>query len=211
MYGTTGEDNGETTTSLKTPTGYTGIYATWDDDDIDGVSGADAPWDFGTGSDYPILTFGGHSAVTQQYNIVATPGNAQATISWTTVDLAGVTGWQVAYKADNDGTWGSWTDIPDSTIVTRSHVISSLTNGTTYLFKVRAKLGTAHGTESAEAIATPGATVPVVDFDSNNNNLIDITTLAQLNAVRYDLDGNGNRASVISTKKPADIGTTPGH
>ena len=66
--------------------------------------------------------------------------------------------------------------------------------------RFRAKLGTAHGTESAEAIATPGATVPVVDFDSNNNNLIDITTLAQLNAVRYDLDGNGIPSGTFEEK-----------
>ena len=29
------------------------------------------------------------------------------------------------------------------------------------------------------------------DYDDDNDNLIDIRTLAQLNAVRYDLDGNG--------------------
>ena len=29
------------------------------------------------------------------------------------------------------------------------------------------------------------------DYDTNNNGLIDVTTLAQLNAIRYDLDGSG--------------------
>ncbi len=29
------------------------------------------------------------------------------------------------------------------------------------------------------------------DYDTNNNNLIDVTSLAQLNAIRYDLDGDG--------------------
>ena len=33
------------------------------------------------------------------------------------------------------------------------------------------------------------------DYDTNNNGLIDITTLAQLNAIRWDLDGNGDVSS----------------
>ena len=31
----------------------------------------------------------------------------------------------------------------------------------------------------------------IVDYDTDDDNLIDITTLAQLNAIRHDLDGNG--------------------
>ncbi len=41
---------GKTTSQLRTPTGYTGIYADWDA----GGAGADA-WDFGTASQYPVL------------------------------------------------------------------------------------------------------------------------------------------------------------
>ncbi len=29
------------------------------------------------------------------------------------------------------------------------------------------------------------------DYDTDNDNLIDITSLAQLNAIRYDLNGDG--------------------
>ena len=45
---------GKTTTELQTPTGYTGIYATWNVN-IDGAAGTDDPWDFGTASEYPVL------------------------------------------------------------------------------------------------------------------------------------------------------------
>ena len=45
---------GKTTTELQTPTGYTGIYATWNVN-IDGAAGNDDPWDFGTASEYPVL------------------------------------------------------------------------------------------------------------------------------------------------------------
>ena len=42
VYEATGT-NGKTTTELQSPTGYTGIYATWDDDNLDGIDGADSP------------------------------------------------------------------------------------------------------------------------------------------------------------------------
>ena len=51
---------GKTTTELQTPIGYADIYANWNVD-VDGVSGNDDPWDFGTNSQYPILKFGGNA------------------------------------------------------------------------------------------------------------------------------------------------------
>ena len=50
---------GKTTSELQTPTGYTGIYADWDNLDLDGDSAttdANFLWDFGSASEYPILT-----------------------------------------------------------------------------------------------------------------------------------------------------------
>ena len=52
---------GKTTTVLQAATDYTATdFTTWDDHNVDGDAGstADAPWDFGTGSQYPILKFG---------------------------------------------------------------------------------------------------------------------------------------------------------
>ena len=48
---------GRTSTQLKTPTGYTGIYSTWNAN-LDGQTGADDPWNFGASTDYPTLTYG---------------------------------------------------------------------------------------------------------------------------------------------------------
>ena len=42
------------------------------------------------------------------------------------------------------------------------------------------------------------AQVPI-DYDADNDNLIDITTLAQLDAIRHDLDGNGYPAAGAGT------------
>ena len=99
---------GKTTAELQTPTGYTGIYANWNVN-VDGVTGNDNPWAFGTDSQYPVLRY----------------GRTQAQIN-------------------------------------------------------------------AQFSLQPQ---PPVDYDTNNNGLIDITTLAQLNAIRYDLNGDGDVSS----------------
>ena len=43
---------GHSSSTLQTPTGYTGIYAQWNID-LDGDGVGDDPWNFGTSSDYP--------------------------------------------------------------------------------------------------------------------------------------------------------------
>ena len=53
--GQTTGSGGRTTSQLKSPTGYSGIYSNWNLDlDRDGT--ADSPWHFGTGSQYPVLS-----------------------------------------------------------------------------------------------------------------------------------------------------------
>ena len=46
-------------------------------------------------------------------------------------------------------------------------------------------------TPAQRTAATPSPT----DYDANDNNFIDISTLAQLNAIRWDLDGDGDPAT----------------
>ena len=51
----TGQGGPEPTADLQNPLAYAGtIYANWDVN-VDGVAGADDPWDFGTASQYPAL------------------------------------------------------------------------------------------------------------------------------------------------------------
>ena len=45
------------------------------------------------------------------------------------------------------------------------------------------------------ALSATGQGRTLVDYDTDNDGLIDITTLAQLDAVRYDLDGNGDASN----------------
>ena len=94
---------GKTTSDLQSVLSYTGIYANWDVD-VDGTTGNDDPWDFGTNMQYPRLKFDGMSL-------------------------------------------------------------------------------------TAQGRSTP------TDYDDNDNGLIDVTTLAQLNAMRWDLNGDGDVSS----------------
>ena len=69
----------------------------------------------------------------------------------------------------------------------------------------------------------PTLRFPTVDYDTNNNGLIDITTLAQLNAIRHDLNGNGdathadyvaafpNRDTKAATRMGCPSGTCTGY
>ena len=61
---------GRTTAQLRAPTGYTGLYAAWDDQDVDGdgVAGEavdDDAWDFGTPNQLPVLKFRGFDTARQ--------------------------------------------------------------------------------------------------------------------------------------------------
>ena len=47
---------GHTTQELQAPTAYAGLYAVWNMD-VDGHSGADDPWTFGTNRQYPVLRY----------------------------------------------------------------------------------------------------------------------------------------------------------
>ncbi|MYG26786.1 MAG: hypothetical protein F4213_12310, partial [Boseongicola sp. SB0677_bin_26] len=85
------------TASLQTPTGHTGIYASWNVD-LNGDGTADDPWNFGTTGEYPALKANadGQGAGTWQefgYQLrsgpvlTATGGYAQTVLSWTAVPV----------------------------------------------------------------------------------------------------------------------------
>ena len=61
------QGGGRTTAQLQAPTSASGIYVGWDDLDLDGDGTAgDAPWDFGTSSQYPALSHRGADLVVQR-------------------------------------------------------------------------------------------------------------------------------------------------
>ena len=66
--------------------------------------------------------------------------------------------------------------------------VGGLSNGAETYLRVRGVRGTAAGGWSQVVSATPTG---AVDYDSDGDGLIEVRTLAQLNAVRWDLDGDG--------------------
>ena len=93
--------------------------------------------------------------------LMAEGGNAQVSLSWTSGGDGGsaITKHQYQQKAGS-GSFGSWTDIPNSAAAetnATSYTVTGLTNGTAYTFKVRAVNVEGDGAESGEASATPTA------------------------------------------------------
>ena len=118
---------GKTTAEMQSPTGYTGIYQTWnadlDDADADGnvATGADDFWHFGTSSQYPVL--------------------------------------KVDFDGDGAATWEEF--------------------------------GPQHTTAAPPTSPDVGRASPNGKYDADGDRLIEISTLEQLDAIRYDLGGIG--------------------
>ena len=82
---------GRKTSELKAPTGYSGLYATWNVD-VDGATGGDDPWHFGGTGDYPRLK---RLPRLDGGGFGASAGKASATLSLSNWDGA----WR--YRADS--------------------------------------------------------------------------------------------------------------
>ncbi len=87
---------------------------------------------------------------------VATTGNAgELRLSSSVSDDGTLTKWQYQQK-EGEGSFEKWVDIPNSASTTLSHVVSGLTGGTGYQFRVRAVNATGEGMESdASAAVAP--------------------------------------------------------
>ncbi len=95
--------------------------------------------------------------ISEPTGLTATPGGKEVELSWT--KPSGMTGDFIhAYqyqKKEGSGNWGAWTTSSSAGSLSTTHVVSGLTNGVTYYFKVRARTITVPGRESNEASATP--------------------------------------------------------
>ena len=112
----------------------------------------------------------------------------------------------VGSPSDRNGTYGIYALSPLITVVTPNTpavlsdgpnlIITGLTNNVETRFRVRpvrrSRGMDALGWWSQAATATPGE---AVDYDADDDGLIEINTLAQLNAVRWDMRGRGEAAT----------------
>ena len=173
------------------PTALTFSTTNWDDLQnmtVSAARDADATDDTPTirytasGGGYPAITetsnvkikdtgttTGGAIGPAQPTNVKATAGNRQVTLTWTRA-VGTITGYEVRYAKGSDP-W-EWAAIPGATASTVSHTVTGLDGGSEYSFEVRAVNGTAKGTESDIARATPtGASTPIVSAPAAPTNL----------------------------------------
>ena len=154
---------GKTTSELQSPTGYSGIYATWNLN-LDGQTGNDDPWDFGADSQYPVLKYGG-LVLLQQRSVSVSVQSVNRNIPivggpvTATLDGAGITG--ITWQWQNSADGSAWTDIANATGATYTPVVADAANGGKHL-RVKASF-TAEG---ARQTLTTGGTAKVVS-DAN--------------------------------------------
>ena len=123
-------------------------------------------------------------------------GSTQIDLSWTAstgVGSSPVTGYRVEVSEDGF----TWSDLVANTGTTATHYSDSgLAAGTTRHYRVSAINAAGTGPASNVAVATTDqqpstAQVTAGDYDADDDGLIEIANLSQLNAVRWDSDGDG--------------------
>ena len=87
-------------------------------------------------------------------NFGAAPRHQSVELTWDDPNDSTIDTWQYR-QGTTSGSYGDWTDIPSSTKDTVSHTVTSLSNGTTYYFQVRAVNASGNGAPSSEASAKP--------------------------------------------------------
>ena len=137
--------------------------------------------------------------------LTLTAGDAQVVASWTAVTATPAATYRLRYRT---GT-GAWTEVPTSALMA---TVSSLTNGTTYEFQVRAENSAGNSAYSASVSVTPvglpttwislhsdngapqgiwsdGTTVWVVDFSDRKLYAYTLATGARDTTKEFDLTG----------------------
>ena len=192
---TSAAGTGKTGAELRAPTAYTGIYANWnldlDNDDDSHATGQDDPWDFGANHNYPTLkNAGGNQKGPGPVSGLTISSNAQGqpALSWTAPAAVGdgtLTGDYVGrYSSDGGATWTAFGPVTGT-----SHTITALSTSNAFTVQVWAlSSGAAHAIGPRSSIDN----IPVADYDGDDDGLIDVDSLAKLDAIRYDMNGDGS-------------------
>ena len=159
------DSDGLTTAELQAPTAAAGIYAQWDDYDLDGdgrVDADDDAWHFGQANQYPALKWGGHAAATQftaqlsgQTDTAPSYGGIWVA-NKTYVLGAAIQPFQIPPPTGGNGTY-------DYTVTGLPAGLSFDEDGTGDCMAAR----TVCGTPTATAPTTATVTVTVADADAN--------------------------------------------
>ena len=196
----------KTTRELQSPTNSVGIYTSWTtrcaDDSL--------AWNFGTSSQYPVLTCtSGEITAQRSYTrarisykvtgLAAISSDSSATLSWNNphVQIASIS---ISYRisGSNDAPLISRsTKIAPNTNV--QHTIGGLTNGEYYTFTVSVTLRDDSAGKERAGVSINVAIGPnydgdsfadFVDVDADGDGLIEIATAEQFNQIRHNLLGS---------------------
>ena len=94
-----GAGSGQSTSALQGPTGYAGLYARWDVD-VDGDGSGDAPWDFGTSSEYPALSVDANGDGAATWRELGLQGRPAGSATSGVRRAAGVRSWGASFTDD---------------------------------------------------------------------------------------------------------------
>ena len=162
---------GMTTSQLQAPTDYEGIYETWNVDlnrPFFGEGEVDDPWDFGTASQYPVLSrdLNGVGGATWQefgYQIRAgltlmastSDGQAQVNLTWTAADLSS---WSpapgITYTVTRDN--GTTVEAVATGLTATGYNDTGVTAGRRYTYRVTAVVDGGEAAQSAPVEVTAG-------------------------------------------------------
>ena len=146
--------------------------------------------------------------------LTATPALGSITLNWTEHADTNVSGYEYQ-KCDADGTSGcdaSWTLVSGKSTTTAIITVSQAADAVTAptnTYKVRAVRGSDRSyTNCVVTPSTPRtaciSAAPQYDYDIDDDNLIEIRTLAQFNALRYDYNGDGTVTSAAISSLSTD-------
>ena len=142
--------------------------------------------------------------------LTLTPGDGEIAASWSVPAGGTPTGYDVEYKLSSAS---DWTDA-EYTGTDTTATIGSLTNGSEYEVRVRARTATDTGGWSAVATATLGAsTAPAFENDTETREVTENhADAASVGAAvsATDVDGDALRYSLTSLVDPNDAGTGEG-
>ena len=101
----------------------------------------------------------------------ATAGDKRVDLTWSDPDDDSITHYETRHKAGTafDAKDDLWTPVPDSDAKTTSHAVTGLTNGTTYVFQVRAVNADGAGEPSEPRTAAPVVGYSVEQPPTPNN------------------------------------------
>ena len=188
---------GKTTRELQAPRGYRGIYADWNLN-VDGSPGADQPWLFGTRSQYPVLQQGGLNSTSQfaaqrpvtdadlqwlaTANGTLSPVFRRADTAYVASLAEGVPRLEIAARAKRQGAKVSI--VPgDADESAEGHQVGLASDIATV----------AIGVTAVDGSLTKSYLVRVVrgNQDRDGDGLIEVSNVAQLNAIRWDTYASG--------------------